>query len=84
MDADRKMSRLRWQCARRSKAESDYLLGGFLDKYYPDLNPAQAEAFEKLVEMEDLDLWALISGRHACSDGVQAEVVAMLRSLKVM
>ncbi|WP_153108881.1 succinate dehydrogenase assembly factor 2 [Propionivibrio limicola] len=83
MDTEKKLGRLRWKCTRRSMAEADYLLGSFLDKYYVGLNPAQTAAFEQLVEMEDLDLWALVSGRRECVNPVQAEVVSMLRNLKV-
>lgn len=83
MDAEKKMNYMRWRCTRRSMAEADFLLGGFVEKFYSALTPEQATAFEQLVEMEDLDLWALVSGRRECVDPLQAEMVVMLRSLKV-
>lgn len=80
---DQKLAKLRWQCTRRSMAEADFLLGSFLDRYYDKLNGEQAVAFEALVAMEDLDLWALVSGRRPCADAVQTEIIEMLRTLKI-
>ena len=63
--------------------EMDLLLGEFLDRIYPTLGPAQADAFVVLADMEDLELWPLINGSSECADSVQAEVVALLRNVRV-
>ncbi len=73
------LNRLRWRCTHRALREMDVLLGGFLDNEFASLSPEQVQAFVALAEMEDLDLWPLISGRKPCNDAVQAEVAAMLR-----
>ena len=83
MDAATEFNRLRWRCTRRALLEMDILLGNFLEKEYSKLNPAQAAAFSVLADMEDHDLWPLITGKQECSDPVQAEVVTMLRSVRV-
>ncbi len=83
MDAAEQLNRLRWRCTRRAMLEMDILLGGFLEKSYADLTPEQAQAFVTLADMEDLDLWPLITGKRACADPVQTEVVAMLRDVRV-
>ena len=83
MDAAEQLNRLRWRCTRRALLEMDILLGGFLDRCYAALTPEQAAAFAELADMEDLELWPLITGKRACSDPVQAEVVAMLRDVRV-
>lgn len=83
VDTEKKMNHLRWRCTRRSMAEADFLLGSFVERLYQDLNPEQAAAFEQLVEMQDHDLWALVSGRRECASPMQAEIVEMMRGLKV-
>jgi len=77
------LNRLRWRCTRRAMLEMDLLLGEFLDRIFPMLEPEQADAFVTLADMEDLELWPLINGSRQCSDAVQAEVVALLRNVRV-
>jgi succinate dehydrogenase flavin-adding protein (antitoxin of CptAB toxin-antitoxin module) len=62
--------------------EMDLLLGKFLDENFSSLDPAQAEAFVVLADLEDLELWPLINGASECGDATQAEVVAMLRDVR--
>lgn len=83
MDAAEQLNRLRWRCTRRALREMDILLGGFLDKRYASLTPDQAAAFVVLADMEDLDLWPLITGKRECENPLQAEVVAMLREVRI-
>lgn len=83
MDEKALLNRLRWRCSHRSMLEMDVLLGNFLEKRFSNLTPAQAAAFAELVEMEDPDLWPLVAGRRECKDPVQAEVVAMLRDVRI-
>ena len=77
------MNRLRWRCTHRAMLEMDWLLGGFLEKHFSGLAPNLAAAFVELAEMEDPDLWPLIVGKRECKDLSQAQVVAMLRNLRV-
>ncbi|EXI79149.1 MAG: Flavinator of succinate dehydrogenase [Candidatus Accumulibacter appositus] len=83
MDERERINRLRWRCTRRAMLEMDLLLGEFLERIFPTLAPAQAEAFIVLADMEDLELWPLINGSRECADPVQAEVVALLRDVRV-
>lgn len=83
LDRVGELNRLRWRCTRRSLLEMDILLGGFLETRFPDLSPEHAAAFMALAEMQDHDLWPLITGRRECADPFQAEVVAMLRDTRV-
>ena len=82
MDASEQLNRLRWRCTRRAMLEMDILLGGFLEQHYASLTPEHAAAFATLADMEDLDLWPLITGRRECENQQQAEVVAMLRKVR--
>ncbi len=83
MEASEALNRLRWRCTRRAMLEMDLLLGSFLEERFPSLSPAQADAFVVLADMEDLELWPLVNGARECDDAVQAEVVSMLREVRV-
>ena len=83
MDERERINRLRWRCTRRAMLEMDLLLGEFLERIFPTLAPAQADAFIILADMEDLELWPLTNGSRECTDSVQAEVVALLRNVRV-
>lgn len=83
MEAGAELNRLRWRCTRRAMLEMDILLGSFLDKHYSSLTAEQAAAFATLADMEDLELWPLITGKRECENSLQAEVVAMLRTVKI-
>lgn len=71
--------RLRWRCIRRGLLEVDITLTRFLDEQFESLDDAQQQAFVELADMEDYDLWALISGQGETTDPRLAPVVAMLR-----
>ncbi len=83
MDAVAELNRLRWRCTHRALLEMDLLLGGFLEKKFSSLNAEQALVFVELADMEDLELWSLITGKTECKNALQAEVVAMLRDVRV-
>jgi succinate dehydrogenase flavin-adding protein (antitoxin of CptAB toxin-antitoxin module) len=83
MEERQRLNRLRWRCTRRAMLEMDLLLGEFLDRVFPTLTPAQADAFVALADMEDLELWPLVNGSRECADPVQAEVLALLRAVRV-
>ncbi len=71
--------RLRWRCIRRGLLEVDIALTRFLDDQFNALNEEQQRAFVELADMEDHDLWHLISGQADCADPRLAPIVAMLR-----
>ena len=83
MEKSEELNRLRWRCTRRALLEMDLLLGGFLETHYASLSPEQAAAFSELADMEDLELWPLITGKRECKDAVQAQVVALLRDVRI-
>ena len=83
MEDRERLNRLRWRCTRRAMLEMDLLLGEFLEQVFPTLSAAQADAFVILADLEDLELWPLVNGSRECSDPVQAEVVALLRDVRV-
>ena len=77
------LNKLRWRCTRRAMLEMDLLLGGFLENHFSDLTPVQVQAFVELADMEDQELWPLITGKQDCATAEQAEVVAKLRNARI-
>ena len=63
--------------------EMDLLLGNFLDNHFSKLTPGQAAAFTVLADMEDINLWPLITGKQESDDPLEAEVLALLRKVRV-
>jgi antitoxin CptB len=81
MLSENELKRLRWRCTHRAQLEMDLLLGGFLDRRFPDLDPDQQAAFAALAEMEDAELWSQVMGKRECSDPIQKTVLTMLRKI---
>ena len=71
--------RLRWRCIRRALLELDITLTRFLDDGFDKLTDEEQQAFVELADMEDHDLWYLISGKTECEDPRLAPIVALLR-----
>jgi succinate dehydrogenase flavin-adding protein (antitoxin of CptAB toxin-antitoxin module) len=71
--------RLRWRCIRRGLLEVDLALTRFLDQKFERLNDDEQQAFAELANMEDHDLWHLISGQSEIDDPRLANVVTMIR-----
>jgi Uncharacterized conserved protein len=84
MLSDIEKKRLQWLCTHRAQREMDVLLGNFLEKYFLTLTPEQEIAFLALAEMEDIELWPLVTGKRVCHDPVQVEVLQMLKRAKGM
>ena len=71
--------RLRWRCIRRGLLEVDIALTRFLDDGFDKLDVKQQQAFVELADMEDHDLWHLISGQADIDDPRLAAIVELLR-----
>lgn len=71
-------SRLRWKC-RRGMKELDVLLTRFLDDQYDGLPESGRQAFIKLLELEDPDLYACIVGYQ---DAPTAELKDVIESIR--
>ena len=71
-------NRVRWRC-RRGLLELDLLLRRFLQQDYADLSPLQTAAFAALVELEDHDLWLLVTQHAQDTQNESAQVLVLLR-----
>jgi antitoxin CptB len=60
---DERRKRLRFRAWRRGFREIDLILGGFADRHIATLDAADVDAFERLLELRDLDVYDWIVGR---------------------
>ena len=70
--------RLRWH-SRRALLENDLVLQRFWQKQPGVLEETQAVLLERLLALEDHDLWELLSGRHTADDPAVQGLVELLR-----
>jgi len=72
--------RLRWRCIRRALLELDITLTRFLDDgRFEKLSDEEQQAFVELADMEDYDVWDLLTGKAEIDDPRLAHIVALLR-----
>jgi antitoxin CptB len=71
------LGRLRWRC-RRGMLELDEALLAFLERHYPGAEPAVQEAFLELLDRDDGDVLALMTGNRPPETPAQARLLAML------
>ena len=69
--------RLKWKC-RRGLLELDLVLNDFVEKH---LQEKDLEALNQLLELEDNDLWEIVSGRSNRFDARHGGIVARLRAV---
>ncbi len=72
------LKRLKWSC-RRGMLENDLVLERFMAQYGTGLSGTRLQAFQRLLDYDDNDLWDLVSGRTEARDPDLAEVVQLLR-----
>ncbi|HVF65505.1 MAG TPA: succinate dehydrogenase assembly factor 2 [Casimicrobiaceae bacterium] len=75
----RRLARIRWRC-RRGLLENDIVLSRYLDAKGDRLDECDAAALDKLLELPDDDLWALIAGRTTTDDESLSALLNALRS----
>lgn len=79
---DPELNRLRWRC-RRGMLELDAWLGDFLESGFSDLDEQGRAVFACLLEHEDPELYAWLSGRVVPPDAFSG-LVAQIRNCMVI
>ena len=69
-------SRLKWKC-RRGLLELDLVLHDFVEKRFQEKD---LHALNDLLDLEDNDLWDIVSGRSDRYDARHGGIVARLRA----
>ncbi len=68
------MERLRWRC-RRGTRELDTLVSRYLEKWYGCASAVHRQAFKDLLELDDPQLYELVTGRTELEEGAHRDVV---------
>jgi antitoxin CptB len=71
--------RLRLQAYSRGMLEVELVLRPYADNELQNLDQAALDAFERLLQIEDLDLWEIISGRRPVPDDLDTAMIDKLR-----
>ena len=79
--ADFNMARLRWRC-RRGMRELDVMLTRYLDQVWATASPTERDAFLKLVDLQDPDLFGYLVGRATPAEESQRAIIACIRRLE--
>ncbi len=70
-------NRLKWKC-RRGLLELDLVLQHFVDTH---LQERDVEVLSQLLDLQDNDLWDIVSGRSDRYDAKFGEIVARIRAV---
>jgi len=68
------INKLAWRCRRGTK-ELDVLMQKFLNNYYQSASLELQQAFERMLDMQDPELYDLLVGRQASSDQSVNQVI---------
>jgi antitoxin CptB len=75
-----RLNRARFRSWRRGIREADLILGPFADARVGDMSEAELADFERLLELPDPDLYALITGMAEPAPENDNAVLAALRA----
>lgn len=75
-----RINRLKWHC-RRALLELDLVFQRFWARQNDDLDEQTEAALARLLELEDHDLWALVSGKEATDDPQLKGMIERLRAV---
>ena len=77
-DRNARIGKLKWHC-RRALLELDLVFARFWAREEADFDVQSERVLTRLLELEDHDLWALVSNKATTAD---AELAAMVRRLQ--
>jgi antitoxin CptB len=77
-EAGRELARLRWRC-RRGMRELDELLAHYLEHDYAAASAAERDAFARLLELQDPEIFGYLVGRMTPTEETLHHVVARIR-----
>ncbi len=75
--------RLLFRSRHRGTKETDQLLGGFADRYLAGFGPDELAAYDRVLDLEDADLWDWLTGRGAPPAAVDSDVLRLLLAFRL-
>ena len=79
---DARLKRMKFRAWHRGFKEADLILGHFADQHLETLNPQQINEFEKILEAQDQDLYAWITGKTPTPPEYDNEVMGLIKSFR--
>ncbi len=76
----KELERVRWRC-RRGLLELDIVLGCFIQQRYPILDTEQRMVFDELLDLPDMELWDLVTGKKEPTPAQQNVVLEWLKQV---
>ena len=73
------LQRVRWR-SRRGLLELDIVLGRFIEAHYAQLDDAERQVFEALLDMPDNPLWDMIAGSTKSTQSTTRQVACGIDS----
>jgi antitoxin CptB len=80
---ERRLNKLRFRAWRRGFREADLILGPFADAHVQTMTEEELSAFEKLLEENDHDLYAWLTGKAEPPAESQSPVLEALQRFVV-
>lgn len=80
---DNRRKRLLFRCWHRGTREMDLILGRFADAEIGNLSDAELDELEQLLEVNDPDLYAAISGDKELPPGVAGALFARIKGYPI-
>ncbi len=81
-DLARRRKRLLFRSTRRGMRESDFILGGFARRHVDGMSAEQLDRFEALLERNDPELMAWITGMTQVPAECDHDVMRLLQDFK--
>jgi antitoxin CptB len=75
--------RLLFRSWHRGTKETDQVLGSFADAHLDGFTPEQLDTYDRLLDLEDVDLWDWLTGRGDPPVEVQSDVLRLLLDFRL-
>lgn len=75
MSNDSHINKLKWRC-RRGMLELDVILQDFIENTYQSISPELQVEFERLIEVEDTELYAWLMGIEKPANNEFSEILS--------
>ena len=80
---DARLDKLRYRAWRRGFVEADLILGGFADARLESLAPHEVDAFERLLDQPDPDIWDWLVFQAPAPTAIDRGLLAQIRAFRV-
>lgn len=77
-----RLNRIRYRSWHRGCKETDIILGNFCNAFIEEMDAAQLDLFEELLEEDDADIWAWLTGKYACENSAYFAMLDQLRNFR--